>query len=784
MNRKWKLYVMHHSHTDIGYTERQEKLERYHSDYIKQAIDIIDNIHNSKRDLVFRWQVENYWQVENFLKNADDKYRDKFESYVKSGEIGLSGNYLNLTDLVDRKTLDTRLEKMKSYGDNLGIEIKCAMTADINGVSWAYGDALYNNGVRYYYSALHPHHGMFPLGRKNMAFRWKTPSGKELLVWNGEHYHFGNELFLSPYAGASYMFLDEYWDLFNEHLMLNDDRKSTLEREKVILKTRVVRHLENMEKEGYEYDILPVFVSGALTDNGFPSIGEAERLKEMNKEFGGEVEFIPATLDMFFSVLEERIGDLPVYSGDWTDWWADGVGSTPMAVKTVKSAERKLDVADKLAAMGHKGDERILEEARQDVIMYSEHTWGYSSSVIEPWDTLVGALDQRKSAYAINAERLTSEYMDSVLKDMGECAIRYQRPQRFRVVNPHKEAIRMAVLLYIELWEYMDGVQFSERTPFEIYDEKTGEVIPHQLKKISRAYQIEVVLRMKAGEERILGARRKKNTGYAVTNFPVIGAERVADVFTADDLSLCADRFETDYFVVTSDDEHGISSIIDKETGSDIIDHSQKYSPFMGIYEVTDGSLGQVEVRRQMGRNRKSSSTERYVSALKSRKVVEKGDVYTTLELNYELEGTDMYSVFWKIYKEIPQIDVMVRVHKTSQWNPENLYAAMPFTVDGGYELYFDKAGVPFRPGIDQLPYSCKMFYLIENAAVLRGEKRSLTITTKDVPLVWQGDLEAKPVVLTESGIEENRRPIYSWIMNNFWETNFRVDLAGFYEFS
>ena len=24
---------------------------------------------------------------------------------------------------------------------------------------------------------------------------------------------------------------------------------------------------------------------------------------------------------------------------------------------------------------------------------------------------------------------------------------------------------------------------------------------------------------------------------------------------------------------------------------------------------------------------------------------------------------------------------------------------------------------------------------------------------------------------------------MYSWVMNNFWETNFNVDLAGFYEF-
>lgn len=40
VGKKWKLYLIHHSHTDIGYTDRQEKIERYHVDFIKQAIDI------------------------------------------------------------------------------------------------------------------------------------------------------------------------------------------------------------------------------------------------------------------------------------------------------------------------------------------------------------------------------------------------------------------------------------------------------------------------------------------------------------------------------------------------------------------------------------------------------------------------------------------------------------------------------------------------------------------------------------------------------------------------
>ena len=30
---------------------------------------------------------------------------------------------------------------------------------------------------------------------------------------------------------------------------------------------------------------------------------------------------------------------------------------------------------------------------------------------------------------------------------------------------------------------------------------------------------------------------------------------------------------------------------------------------------------------------------------------------------------------------------------------------------------------------------------------------------------------------------ENNQRPMYSWVMNNIWETNFKMDLSGFAQY-
>ena len=54
---------------------------------------------------------------------------------------------------------------------------------------------------------------------------------------------------------------------------------------------------------------------------------------------------------------------------------------------------------------------------------------------------------------------------------------------------------------------------------------------------------------------------------------------------------------------------------------------------------------------------------------------------------------------------------------------------------------------------------------------------------TFDTPLLYMGQMAHHPIVLCDNREENNHRPVYSWIMNNTWETNFKMDLSGFGEF-
>lgn len=787
LKKNWTVYLIHHSHTDIGYTERQEKLMRYHYDFIRQAIDILDQLHETKDKAHegFVWQCENYWQVENFYKMADEVYKKKFEQYAASGEIGLSGNYLNLTELVTAPVLNNELDKMENFGKSIGHKITASMSADINGMAWGYADALYEHGIRSYFSCLHPHHGMFPLYKKVMPFYWESPKGNRLLVWNGDHYHLGNEMFLSPHGGTTYMVRDEFSKPLIDFDILNESAENTKAKEMEIAAIRIERYLENLENEGYPYSLVPLMVSGAITDNAPPNAEIAVRVHELNAHYNGRITFKMVNLEQFFEAVKAECDNIPVYSGDWTDWWADGVGSTPAEVKLYKEAARKYSLCEKLDKNRMFGDSGLMAKAADELMLYAEHTWGYSSSVSEPWESLVNVLGLKKSGYAINAHTHISENLDKILAAKGEVSILPDRGGLYKIVNPHDFSICTKAYLYVEYWEYMGGVRYSASMPMEVVDTATGERLKSQVKQISRAIQVEIEVALKAGEEKIVKICPVKKSYGTTMNHAHIGAEGVEDLIMPDVYREDTDMIETENLIVRMDSARGIYSITDKSSGKELIRETAQCGAFAGIYEVTDIKDGACETRRSMGRNRKANKTKRFEAKLCDRRIVENGAIYIAAALDYELAGTKMYTVFVKIYKHQPKLEAMVRIHKESCWAPENLYVAMPFTAGADSVLYTDKTGCIIRPGIDQLPGSCQDFYLIQNGVLWQSGSDGVAVITKDTPLITLGDLQAHPIRLCGSHDEnQNGAPIYSWAMNNFWETNFKVDLGGFYEFA
>jgi len=188
------VYVVHHSHSDVGYTDLQERIIDVQVDNLRRVLEIMQD--PMYKD--FRWTCETYFFVEKFLDEATEDEKALFFSLVKDGHIGISGSYLNFCDLVDPDVLKERSCYLAEVFKSKGAVIKTAMNADINGISMGHRDALLASGVEFLYTNIHTHHGMYPMYQNQEAFWWQTDDGKKMLVWNGTHYHDANHFGLSP----------------------------------------------------------------------------------------------------------------------------------------------------------------------------------------------------------------------------------------------------------------------------------------------------------------------------------------------------------------------------------------------------------------------------------------------------------------------------------------------------------------------------------------------------------------------------------------------------------
>ncbi|WP_314062633.1 hypothetical protein [uncultured Vagococcus sp.] len=773
---KRTLYLVHHSHTDIGYTDRQEKISRYHVDFIKSVMRCLTEIEGGTRPEWegFKYTCENYWQVEQFMANSSPEEQAQFEYFVKKGWIDISLSYLNMTELVDDGVLNKMFAKGRRYVAGLGLEANSAMTADINGFSWGYAEALYQNGIENLFSCLHTHHGMFPLFKKQLPFWWETQQGNKVLVWNGDHYQTGNDFLLVPNSDQSKQYgLDGY-----------GEREA--EAQFKVTEERVFAHFELLAEEGYPYDFVPAMISGIVTDNAPPNPRMMETIHKWNQRHGSEIEIKLVTLNEFFVFLRQQPLEIPTYSGDWADWWADGVGSTPAPTKIYRDAQRKYRLANKLDPSVILGKKDWLVEAEQDLMMYAEHTWGYHSSVGQPWNTFVNDLDYRKAAYAINANSAVSRHLDEILARMGEESIQMNRQPYYKVINPHQRPVTEHARIYIKHWEQVDDSYFHLETNgfVEVVDCQTGEVIPSQVADTSLGKEIEFLIPLEAKEERLVRLRRTTKSARKNWNHAYIGTEQVADVASYEGY----DHLVSPYGMETADfkltiNHAGIESLIDKRTGQSLLQENRE-APFAGVYEVTPITTDACTERRIMGRNRKGRVTERSFAELTGVKVTSDGPLYTVFELTYQLTGTQMYTVVLRGYKDLPQINATLRIQKDNQWAPENLYVPLPFSYGDDSQFYVEKSGTIFRPAIDQLPGTNTDFYLLNNGLTFTDGQNALVVAIKDTPLITLGALDSHLVELcSRSTASKNKEMVYSWPMNNFWETNFKVDLSGFYEF-
>ena len=144
--------------------------------------------------------------------------------------------------------LDKRTKEFCKNFEEKEIKINAAMNADINGISLGSLDVFLENGIEFFYTNIHCHHGMYPLYQNQKPYFWESKSGKKLLVWSGEHYNLGNVLGLVENKHQNFM---------TQNYVGSGEKLSHIE----MLKNNIEDYINLCEKHGYEYDLSLIHIS-------------------------------------------------------------------------------------------------------------------------------------------------------------------------------------------------------------------------------------------------------------------------------------------------------------------------------------------------------------------------------------------------------------------------------------------------------------------------------------------------------------------------------------------
>lgn len=695
--REWEFYYLPHSHSDLLWLREADQIYKDMWEYVETSIDAAEKTKGYGPDAQYKWNVEVLYAFERYLREADEEKKQKFINAVKEGIIGLDAFFGGpLTALPRPEELGRQFNFAHKLNRDYGLNIDSAMICDVPGFSWGTIAAAAHSGIKYVTSAVNPGDPWHKVWADRPSY-YLAPDGKsKVLFW---------------VAGKGYVEDSPHRPVFN--LLRTEDGVADF--------FDYLEYLQNCDH--FPYSITSMH---ACSGDQMPPMPElAEVVKRWNEKYAYPRIIISTTSKMFHA-FEDRYGDqLPEITGDYTGYWEDGVASSARETGLSRMAAEKLVQAETLYAMESpdKYDDEAFQKAWQNVLMYSEHSWGAFISITNPEASLTKSLWNTKKGFAENADKAASEFISDAISSSDT------KKNTIEVYNTLSWDRSDIVYLSPELSEIGD----------KVLDAEGGTVISQ---------------RLSTGQLAILAE-----------NVPAFGTKR----FT---ISSGKSHFKTNNTVskkMISTDQ--IKLKVSDKTGA-IISLKHKSSPD-DLVESLDGRglNGFVYIAN---RDAKNPLFPENVDI----KVKETGPLVCSLLITSKSQGTKSISQEIIVLAPLGRVDIINELDKLKILEKETVFFEFPFNVSNG-QMNLDFQWAIVRPGIDQLRGSVKNSLCINRWADVSNEKSGITWVTLEAPYIEIGPLKDS---WDNNDVGPTQR-INSLVMTNRWHCNYRAFQQGFAKF-
>ncbi|MFC1633408.1 polysaccharide lyase family protein [Planctomycetota bacterium] len=694
--RKWEVWLLHHSHVDIGYTHVQTEVEQKHWQYFQQVIDLARKSADFPNGAPFKWNVEVLWAVDSYLKQASPAEREAFIHAVKKGWIGLDALYGNeLTALCRPEELIRLVEYAQMLRNRYEVTIDSAMITDVPGHTWGIVPVLAQSGVKYF--SVGPNRGhrigytLSTWGDK--PFYWESPCGKhKILCW---------------VAGEGYSFF---------HSGRLDGG-------------RLFDYLSRLEDSEYPYDMLQLRYSIG-GDNGPPDPDLSQFVKDWNAKYAYP-KIIVATTSEMFREFERRYGDkLSRIRGDFTPYWEDGAGSSARETAMNREAAERLTQAETLWAMLDPGNYPTEQfyEAWRNVILYDEHTWGAHCSISQPDSEFTKAQWKIKQAFALNAEVQSYNLLNNALA-------------KRRATEKNVSAVDV---FNTSSWRRTDLVIVpkSITVPRGIIKDADGRIVNSQ--------------RLSTGELAFLAEDVAPFSAKRFTFHP--GKASASGETTAK-----GTRLSNDAITLTVNNRTGaIESLNWKELNTELVNRKN--------------DLGLNDYFYVAGREPKDPKRNGAVKI----STKERGPLVASLLIESDAPGCNKLTRELRLIDGIDRVDIINIIDKEKIYNQEGVHLAYDFNVPEGM-VRMETPWAVVQPETDQLPGACKNYFTVQRWIDISNADHGVTLATPDAPLVEIGAITNDPRGKSVGWIKQLKpsSTLYSYVMNNYWETNYKAGQEG-----
>jgi alpha-mannosidase len=750
MSRVDTVYLIHHSHTDIGYTHDQPIVWDLHGRFIEEAVRLADKYAGSETDGAFRWTVENTGVLFAWLQNASPESVARFTRLEQAGRIEVTGMFANLTPLLDTDQLIESFRLVSRLRQEYGFSIAHAMNCDVNGEAWPLVDLLLDLGIEGFSMAINDHFGGAPLSRP-AAFWWQGPSGRKILAYNGWAYDTGWRFGI----GHSEETFAEFWPHVQQHLDAID----------------------------YPLPVLMLQSFHPFGDNGPPYEGFTAFIDRWNAA-SRQPRLVLATPAMWWQAVKPLAALLPTYRGDWTDFWNFGCISSARETTTNRASRARLRAADAVAAalLGPAAPlpapdtarslARYREQAWQALNLYDEHTWGADLSLRAPESEDTLSQWYHKAAYAYQARSLSLLLQRDALADLARLVAR-QGPDDLLLFNPLPWPRRI-----------------SGEIPHHVANPRG---LPEDAASARHSQD-----RLWSGDLWVGAAQTPAGT-LPEARLGVVGVEvpgyGYAVVPHAGLVSLKAEAWREDPVVenrrhrLTFDTQRGgVVSWLDRQLGCEWVDPSAGY-PMNGFVfeEVADHAnpwprwlLFHTQWQaRQVDRRRGWKPAWRAQRTPPSAVLAHR--VYDTPFGQRVVQVLQAPGTAGPLLQSVLLPEDGEFVEFASWWlmgqsvHPEATFTLFPFNLPQA-TARVDLGGQSIVCGEDQIPGVCYDYYTAQGWVDLSNPQRGVTVALPDNPMVQFGDFHFGK---NQVGFQLERAMLLGWVTNTYWETNFRAHQPG-----